>query len=82
MITYNKNEVKRAILKTFPVGEGFLRSEWETIKWHLILNDGFERKGFLNEAVFFVAIGELKHEGRFKKRKNSTLNEKVYIRIK
>lgn len=82
MITYTKREIKQAILKTFPVGSSFYRSQWETVKWHLILNDGFNQKGFLNENVLFLAIGEMRDEGRFERHKDPTTKERFYIRVK
>lgn len=81
MITYNKAEIKQAILKVFPVGNSFSRSAWEQVKWNLILNDGFEKKGFLREDTFFVAVGELRNEGYFERRRNSVTEERFYIRV-
>ena len=82
MITYTKKEIKKAILKTFPVGSSFYRSGWETTKWHLILNDGFEKRGFINENVFFLAVGEMRDEGLFERHKNPITKERFYIRVK
>lgn len=82
MITYSKKEIKKAILKTFPVGSSFYRSQWETVKWHLILNDGFEQRGFLNENIFFIVVGELRDEGRFERHKDPTTKERFYIRVR
>jgi len=82
MITYSKKEIKKAILKTFPVGSSFYRTQWEKIKWYIILSDGFEQKGFLNENIFFIAIGELRDEGHFEKHKDPTTKERFYIRVR
>lgn len=82
MITYTKKEIRRAILKTFPVGSSFYRSDWETTKWYLILNDGFKKQGFINESVFFLTIGEMRDEGLFEKRKDPITKERFYIRVK
>jgi hypothetical protein len=82
MITYTKAEIKRAILKTFPVGSSFYRNEWENVKWHLILNDGFEKRGFLNEDVFFRAIGEMRDGNYFERHRDPVTKERFYIRIR
>lgn len=82
MITYTKKEIKEAILKTFPVGSSFYRSDWENTKWHLILNDGFEKRGFVNENIFFLAIGEMRDEGLFERHRNHITKERFYIRVK
>lgn len=81
MITYNRKEVRRAILKAFPVGSSFYRSAWEQVKWQLILNDGFKKPGFLREDTFFVAIGELRDEGYFERHRGPTTKERFYIRV-
>ena len=82
MITYTKKEIKKAILKTFPVGSSFYRSKWETVKWHLILNDGFEQKGFLDENIFFLVVGEMRDENRFERHRDPITKERFYIRIR
>ena len=82
MITYSKDEIRKAILKTFPVGSSFYRSQWEDVKWHIILNDGFKQRGFLNENIFFLVIGELRDEGRFERHRNPITKERFYIRIR
>lgn len=82
MITYTKREIKTAILKTLPVGSSFYCSNWETAKWHLILNNGFKKRGFINENIFFLAVGEMLDEGLFERHKNPITKERFYIRVR
>jgi hypothetical protein len=82
MITYTKQEIRRAIIKLFPVGSSFYRYQWETIKWILILKNGFDRRGFINETAFFATISEMRSEGLFEKHRNPITKERFYIRVK
>lgn len=82
MITYTIQDIQNAILKVFPVGSSFYRTHWEDIKWKLILNDGFDKQGFLSENDLFIAIGELRNKQYFERHRNPITKERFYIRIK
>lgn len=82
MTTYTIPEIQSAILKVFPVGSSFYRTQWENIKWKLILNDGFEKQGFLTEQDFFVAVGLLRSAFIFERHRNPVTKERFYIRVK
>lgn len=81
MVTYNKKEIKKAILKTLPVGTAVCLSNWETIKWQMILNDGFKKRGFLDGHLLLTAIGEMQQRGYFERHRDPVTKERIYTRI-
>lgn len=81
MVTYNKKEIKKAILKTLPAGTAVCLSNWETIKWQMILNDGFKKRGFIDEHLLFTAIGEMCQRGYFERHRDPVTKERIYTRI-
>lgn len=82
MITYTMRETKIAILRTVEIGTRIDSEHLEDLKWHLILNDGFKKSGWLKEEVLNYALNVLRREGYFERHRNYETGEKFYVKIK
>jgi hypothetical protein len=82
MITYTIKETKKAILKTIPIGTRISHANFEEMKWLVILNDGFNRQGWLTEQTFFSALGLLREDEIVVRHRNSLTRERFWVRVK
>lgn len=82
MITYTIEETKKAILKTIPVGTCISHANFEEMKWLVILNDGFNRQGWLTEQTFFSALGLLRADKTVVRHRNHLTQERFWMRVK
>ena len=82
MIQYNMREVRMAILRLVKVGTRINVKEQEDLKWFLILNDGFKKRGWLEIELLGFALHILNKEGYLEKYCDSKTNERFYIRVK
>lgn len=81
MITYNICEIQKAILKVVPVGTIISKDNVQDIKWMLILNDGFENKGWLNENDILTALGMMRNDPRFQRHRNAETQKRFFVKI-
>lgn len=82
MIQYNMREVKTAIFRLVKIGTQINVKELEDLKWFLILNDGFKKRGWLEIELLGFALHILNKEGYLEKYRDSKTNERFYIRVK
>jgi hypothetical protein len=81
MMNYNIREIRTAILKVVPIGTIISKENVQDIKWLLILNDGFDHKGWLNENDILVAMGMMRNDEHFERHRNAQTQKRFFVRI-
>lgn len=82
MIVYNNEEIKKAIIKTIPVGTIINRDNITDIKWMIILGNGFDKRGWLYEDKLLSVFGMLRNDERFERHRSRETGKRFYVRIK
>ena len=82
MIQYNMREIRTAIFRLVEVGTRINVKELENLKWFLILNDGFKKRGWLEIELLGLTLHTLNEKGYLEKYHDSKTNERFYIRVK
>lgn len=81
MITYTQTEIKKAIRKTVPIGTIITKEDLTNLKWTLILNNGFDKKGWLKEEAILTALGSLCNGKFFEKHRDAETQQRFYVRV-